>query len=135
MNKKHKAVLLGTMITLALQTGSAYAEKVTEGVYEDYVEFGTDKETDEKNKGTATISLDRSDNKDKIFTFEEGATIDGSKLLSHSWSEYMEDKAGIKNTPDKNLIIPDKNLIINVGSEKVADNNYNFNIIGKTEKI
>ena len=33
MNKKHKAVLLGTMITLALQTGSAYAEKVTEGVY------------------------------------------------------------------------------------------------------
>ena len=26
MNKKHKAVLLGTMITLALQTGSAYAE-------------------------------------------------------------------------------------------------------------
>ena len=26
MNKKHKTVLLGTMITLALQTGSAYAE-------------------------------------------------------------------------------------------------------------
>ena len=128
MNKKHKAVLLGTMITLALQTGSAYAKKVPEAVYKDYVEFGTDKETDEKNKGTATISLDENDNKDKIFTFEEGATIDGSKLLSHSWSEYMEDKAGIKNTSDKNLII-------NVGSEKVADNNYNFNIRGKTEKI
>ncbi|CBL06168.1 hypothetical protein MHY_12590 [Megamonas hypermegale ART12/1] len=36
------------MITLALQTGSAYAKKVPEAVYKDYVEFGTDKETDEK---------------------------------------------------------------------------------------
>ena len=51
-------------------------KKYPEAVYKDYVEFKTDeKETDEKNKGTATISLDENDNKDKIFTFEEGATI------------------------------------------------------------
>lgn len=129
MNKKHKAVLLGTMITLALQTGSAYAEKVPEKVYEEYVEFGTDKETDEKNKGTATISLDGSDNKDKIFTFEKGATIDGSKLLVDSWNEREKDNAAIINTHDL-----DKKLIINVGSEKESENNYNFNVIGKTEK-
>ena len=81
MNKKRKAVLLGTMITLALQTGSAYAEKVTEGVYENYVEFGVNEE-DEYDEGRATISSkkDDVDVKDKEFTFKNGATIDSSKL-------------------------------------------------------
>jgi len=124
MNKKHKAVLLGTMITLALQTGSAYAEKVTEGVYENYVEFGVNEE-DEYDEGRATISSkkDDVDVKDKEFTFKNGATIDSSKLyyINSKWDS--QHSAGIINTTENNEIT------INLGNNEKKSK---FNLITKT---
>lgn len=124
MNKKRKAVLLGTMITLALQTGSAYAEKVTEGVYENYVEFGVNEE-DEYDEGRATISSkkDDVDVKDKEFTFKNGATIDSSKLyyINSKWDS--QHSAGIINTTENNEIT------INLGNNEKKSK---FNLITKT---
>ena len=140
MNKRHKAVLLGTMITLALQTGSAYAETYDEiyeryksaynyydiegEKYENYVEFGTGTETDlagKEQQGYAGIHVGESSG-EQTFTFKNGVTIDGSKRVAtaRNYSHYT-DKAPIAN-------VTNNNLTINVGNE-----NDKSNFILKTE--
>ena len=141
MNKKHKAVLLGTMITLALQTGSAYAKTYDEDKYNslydaqskawnyydiksdeynDYVEFGTGSDSDKansENKEKASIHLGVSD-LGGTFTFKNGATIDSSERSNTGDYAYFKcyDKAAIANFSKSDSSSPNK-LIVNIGNE------------------
>ena len=130
--RKKQVMLLATMITLALQTGSVYAAtvvggvedfEVPEGSYDKYVEFGTNGDL----QGFASIYLgeDEEDNdkKNKEYTFKKGALIDSSNHFI-SQTPIFYSGAGIYNNTSNNLTI-------NIGNEQEKST---FTILGKNQK-